>query len=871
MAKSIAGRWMRRQVAFRSLVLLVWLTGASGVPAGAVAAPTTIKTVAGGGSLTGENVPALETSLAVPNGVAAASNGFFVVDQSRHRIRRVSMGPPLADTGPITTFAGTGNFGTGSAVLGGSPTAYSLHVPCCVSPTAAGNLLVADTFGGMVHRVAGSRIDTVAGTGTPSSCAATPPTGVAAVSAELCFVVGVGAHPAEPRFLIAEAGLPDQDRAGGARVYEVDANGVLKIVAGGGCPVPPANPTPLQICLGNPRGPVYTGNPLNPTEFLVADRARHVVWQISSTSATGTAARVAGTGVATAADLSDLGDDGPAGAATLSGPSDLAMAPGATFLIADRNNCRVRRVHGLSAAAPIVTVAGTRCSSDAGPGDGGPATAANLSQPQGVAFTPAGILVADSGRGTIRLVDRTSITAGPPAISTSRSAVFEFESTEPDADFHCATDAQETPTPCASPFALTDLTDGSHSFRVADAALPGDPSPALRQWVVDTTAPDEFRLAAPADGAVEQPPRPVFEWEPARDATTGVARYEIWVDGEHLQSVAADGCRARTCRAEAVVPLREDRHQWHVRAVDGAGLVRHSSTWTMDVGSAPTAQLVVSPNPALVDSTVVVDASGSSDANGPLVRFEWDLDGDGSFERDTGAQGLTTMSYPVPGFVTISVRVTDAVGRTAVATRTLRVSEPPDAPGSYGVSIEDGQPFTNDRRATLHVAFPAGTTSVLVSNDGGFLAAAQLAPERLISWRLPSTGPERLPKTVYVRFRSGPFVSETYTDDIILDELAPELTSARLATPNRPPRATRVARMASHPRRRWVLSVRARDSISGLARMQITSDRRRRRVPTRRFGRRVTVVSKAERLWVRVLDRAGNASRWRVARYSGPR
>ena len=847
--------------------MLVWLAGGCGALAGSAAASTTINTVAGGGALTGDGIPALDASLSFPNGVEPAANGFLLAEQSRHRIRRVRVGaPPPPDTGPITTFAGTGAFGGGTAVLAGAPTAVSLQLPCCLAPTAAGNVLIADTFAGMVHQVAGARLDTVAGTGTPSSCPSSPPQGVTAVSAQLCFVVGVGTHPVDPRFLVAEDGLPDQDRAGGARVFEVDANGVLRIVAGGGCPTPPASPAPLQLCLGNPRGPAYTSAVSGSTEFIVADRSRHVVWRISSTNpATATATRIAGTGTATAADQGDLGDGAAAGAATLAAPSDLAVVPGAGYLIADRNNCRIRRVAGLTAAAPIATVAGTSCAPGQPLGDSGPATAASLSQPQGVAHSPAGILVSDTGRGLVRLIDRTSITGGPDGIVTASAATFEFESTEAAPAFRCALDDEETPAPCASPHPLAGLADGPHELRVLDASIPPDPSPAVRHWTVDTTPPQPFQLLAPADGGVDAPPQPVFEWEPAADATTGIARYELRVDGELLQEVGPSACQAGVCRVQSPVPLREAAHTWDVRAVDGAGLARESPTWRVAVGSAPTARLTVAPNPVLVGGTVVLDAGDSSDPDGPITRFEWDLDGDGGFERDTGAQGLTTMSYPVPGNVPVSVRVTDAVGRTAAAGSSVRVSEPPDAPETYGISIDGGAAFTNDRDVTIRSAFPIGTTSVLISNDGGFLGLAIVAPERETHWRLASTGPERMPKTVYVRFRSGPFVSETYTDDIVLDETAPQVSSARLAGGDSPAVA-----MASGARRRYTLSTRARDNVSGIIRMQVTSDRRR---PggARRFARRRVVVARTTRLWVRVIDRAGNRSRWRAVRYSGPR
>ena len=92
------------------------------------------------------------------------------------------------------------------------------------------------------------------------------------------------------------------------------------------------------------------------------------------------------------------GDGGPATQAKLSGPADVALAPDDSLYIADTNNNRVRR------AGPdgiITTVAG-----DGSPGysgDGGPATAAKLSRPSGVAVGPDGSLyIADTDNNRIR-------------------------------------------------------------------------------------------------------------------------------------------------------------------------------------------------------------------------------------------------------------------------------------------------------------------------------------------------------------------------------------------------------------------------------------------------------------------------------------
>jgi sugar lactone lactonase YvrE len=97
------------------------------------------------------------------------------------------------------------------------------------------------------------------------------------------------------------------------------------------------------------------------------------------------------------------GDGGPAGAATLHWPHGLALdATGAVLFIADSANHRIRRVD--LASGIITTVAGTATPGFAG--DGGPATAARLQDPKGVYSAPTGDLyIADSANERVRRVD----------------------------------------------------------------------------------------------------------------------------------------------------------------------------------------------------------------------------------------------------------------------------------------------------------------------------------------------------------------------------------------------------------------------------------------------------------------------------------
>lgn len=187
-------------------------------------------------------------------------------------------------------------------------------------------------------------------------------------------------------------------------------------------------------------------------------------------------------------------------------------------------------------------------------------------------------------------------------------------------------------------------------------------------------------------------------------------------------------------------------------------------------------------------------------------------------------------------------------------------------PGISGISINDGDVFTNDPKVELTVRWQYGSAYMTFSNDGGFGKSKQFDLKFKVPWTLQSSGPERLPKTVYALFNGG---GTRYTDDIILDETPPALLSASASTGSGGASASTVTAprsLASASRvRRVTLRVKARDKTSGVARIQVGA-RKSKKLKKMKFKRKLRVRSSARRLWVRVFDRAGNASRWKRVR-----
>jgi len=240
---------------------------------------------------------------------------------------------------------------------GGLATAAQLISPYCVS-LDSGNLYIGDQGNNRVRRVslATGTITTAAGTGV----AGFRGDGGPATAAQLNSPSGV---------LVGSGNLYIADRANN-RVRRVDlATGIITTVAGSGVAGSDGDAGLATLAqLNAPYGfAIGSGN------LYISENLGHRIRRVDL--ATGTITNFAGTGVAGSA-----GDGGPATAAQLNGPVGLAV-DSVSLYISDSANSRVRRVD-LSTVV-ITTFAGTGTNGFGG--DGGPATAAQLNNPGGLA------------------------------------------------------------------------------------------------------------------------------------------------------------------------------------------------------------------------------------------------------------------------------------------------------------------------------------------------------------------------------------------------------------------------------------------------------------------------------------------------------
>jgi hypothetical protein len=348
-----------------------------------VAAGTGIITsVAGDGvaGSTGDGGQATSAQLYHPTGIALDADGnIYIADHFNHRIRKITIA-----TGIITTFAGsTPGFGGD----GGVATAAQLNRPLAISFDSAGNLFIADHYNHRVRVVAvGTNvITTVAGNGTVGYDG----DGGQAAAAKLNYPAAVAVDPGGNVYIADYTNH---------RLRKVNGtNGIITTVAGNlsvGFGGENEDSTTALLYLPEGLATDAAGN------VYIADSYNHRVRKLIA--ATGKIVTVAGS-----APGGYGGDTGQGPAAQLNFPTGVTIDAAGALYISDWLNNRIRKIAPPTAALQITTLAGNGTAGY--DGDGGPAPAAKLDHPTGIAVDAAGnVYVADYYNHTVRKVAPTT-------------------------------------------------------------------------------------------------------------------------------------------------------------------------------------------------------------------------------------------------------------------------------------------------------------------------------------------------------------------------------------------------------------------------------------------------------------------------------
>jgi sugar lactone lactonase YvrE len=339
-----------------------------------VAADGTITTVAGNGTAgdSGDGGPAIRAQVGYPVGLAADARGDLYICGD-YRLRRVSA------TGFITTVAGTGTEGYSGD--GGPAISARLRNPVGVAIDREGNLYIADLA--RVRKIsAAGTITTIAGTGTGNTLGDGGPA-IQAGTIPVYLAVD-----AQGSVYLVDAGVV---LLGGGRLRRISTNGVISTVLGDGVTDDGIVTIQLQLLYPGRLASDPEGNPYLVDLFN---------WRIRKINRHGTITTVAGYGTPGALRAGVATTRAAIGSYCQVTYCHVALDANGSLYLSSYGSLNVRKV---SSKGLTTTVVGTGIAGFSG--DGGPASAAQLNRPMGIALDSAGDLyIADMANQRVRRV-----------------------------------------------------------------------------------------------------------------------------------------------------------------------------------------------------------------------------------------------------------------------------------------------------------------------------------------------------------------------------------------------------------------------------------------------------------------------------------
>ncbi len=202
---------------------------------------------------------------------------------------------------------------------------------------------------------------------------------------------------------------------------------------------------------------------------------------------------------------------------------------------------------------------------------------------------------------------------------------------------------------------------GNYNTQVYESILKKLGRPAVARFVrLTVTLPEQIIF----EGAFE----PAQVRRGAKGATVLEWTLPVVVAGETRTVSFQIGARqSGTITPKVLIEYRDPKNKLYKESIPTVTLIVNK------INKPPVAAFRFAPETPKINERVCFDARESRDPDGKIVKYEWDFDGDGTFDESVTEPQICRV-FEVVGSFNVTLRVTDEDGATAEFTKTVTIN-----------------------------------------------------------------------------------------------------------------------------------------------------------------------------------------------------